>query len=290
LSDPGPAVRAPGASRPVFAIGDVQGCLDCLLALVARIDAESPGEVPRLWLCGDLVNRGPRSLETLRWAMRNSHRLVTVLGNHDLHLLAVAAGIRPAHASDTLREILEAPDRDLLIDWLRRRPLAHFEDGMLMVHAGVLPPWSAARAVSLAGEVADVLGGPDWKDFLRVMYGNQPDRWDDALEGPDRLRVVVNALTRLRFCTPDGRMEFATKEGAGGAPAGHLPWFEVPGRASADTPVIFGHWSTLGLVNRPALIGLDTGCVWGGRLTAMRLADRHVIDIGCPQARAPGAG
>lgn len=289
MSGPTAARSRGDHAAPTYAIGDIQGCLACLLALVARIDAESRDGPPRLWLCGDLVNRGPQSLETLRWAMAHEDRLVTVLGNHDLHLLAVAAGLRPAHHSDTLDAILEAPDRDTLIDWLRHRPLAHREDGMLLVHAGVLPQWSADQVMSLAEEVSAVLRGPDWTAFLRVMYGNQPDRWDDRLVGADRLRVVINALTRLRFCAPDGRMEFTTKEGAGSAPPGYLPWFEVPGRASADTTVVFGHWSTLGLVNRPRLLGLDTGCVWGGRLTAVRLADRHLLDLACPQAQTPGA-
>ena len=285
---PGSAGRSAwsGGEAPV-AIGDVQGCFDCLEALVARIDAAS-GRPARLWLTGDLVNRGPKSLETLRWAMANEARLVTVLGNHDLHLLAVAAGIRPAHRSDTLAEILAAPDAGELIDWLRRRPLAHLEHGHLMVHAGVLPQWSGARTLELAAEVQQALAGPRWTDFLRTMYGNEPARWDDDLRGADRLRVIVNALTRLRFCTPDGTMDFHTKEGAGGAPPGHLPWFDVPGRASAGLTLVFGHWSTLGLVLRPELVSLDTGCVWGGALTGVRLDGREVFSLRCPQAQVPG--
>ena len=277
-----------GGTAPV-AIGDVQGCFDCLQALVARIDADA-GRPARLWLTGDLVNRGPKSLQTLRWAIANEHRLMTVLGNHDLHLLAVSAGIRKASRSDTLSEILEAPDAGALIDWLRRRPLAHLENGHLMVHAGVLPQWSGERTLELAAEAQEVLAGPRWIDFLRVMYGNEPARWDDGLQGTDRLRVIVNALTRLRFCTPDGAMDFNTKEGAGGAPPGHLPWFEAPGRASANLTLVFGHWSTLGLVLRPGVLALDTGCVWGGALTGVRLDDREVFSIACPQARVPGAG
>ena len=275
-----------GGEAPV-AIGDVQGCFDCLEALVARIDATA-GRRARLWLTGDLVNRGPKSLETLRWAMANEARLVTVLGNHDLHLLAVAAGIRPVHRSDTLAEILAAPDADQLLDWLRRRPLAHLENGHLMVHAGVLPQWSGERTLELAAEVQQVLAGPRWTGFLRKMYGNEPVRWDDGLRGADRLRVIVNALTRLRFCTPDGTMDFHTKEGAGGAPPGHLPWFDVSGRASAGLTLVFGHWSTLGLVLRPDLVALDTGCVWGGALTGVRMDDREVFSLACPQAQVPG--
>lgn len=273
----------PEAGLETWAIGDLQGCLDSLLALEARLPAKA-----RLWLTGDLVNRGPRSLDSLRWAMAQGDRVVTVLGNHDLHLLAVAAGIRKAHRSDTLADILAAPDRDALIDWVRSRPLAHFEAGWLMVHAGVLPQWTVQRTLALAAEVQAVLAGPRWMDFLREMYGNEPSRWSDTLTGHDRLRVIVNALTRLRFCTVDGQMEFLTKEGAGGAPPGHHPWFEVPGRATAGSPIVFGHWSTLGLLNRPDLLAIDTGCVWGGALTAVRLSDRAVIAQDCPQALAPG--
>jgi bis(5'-nucleosyl)-tetraphosphatase (symmetrical) len=264
---------------PTVAIGDIQGCFDALRLLVDRLD---PGA--RLWLVGDLVNRGPRSLETLRWAIANERRITAVLGNHDLHLLAAAAGIRPLHRSDTLDEILAAPDAADLIDWVRRRPLAHLEGGHLLVHAGVLPQWSAQRTVELASEVELVLRGPRWIDFLRVMYGNMPARWSDSLAGADRLRVIVNALTRLRFCTPDGTMEFNAKQGADAPPPGHLPWFDAPGRASADTTVVFGHWSALGLLMRPNLIALDTGCVWGGALTAVRLSDRAIVRVSCAGA------
>lgn len=276
------------AGTSTVAIGDVQGCFDCLEALVAQIDAAHPDAPPRLWLTGDLVNRGPKSLETLRWAMANAHRVVTVLGNHDLHLLAVAAGVRPAHRSDTLEALLAAPDAPALLDWLRRQPLAHLEHGHLMVHAGLLPGWSGAQALALAAEVQQVLSGPRWVRFLRTMYGNEPARWDHGLRGADRLRVIVNALTRLRFCSADGTMDFHTKEGAGSAPPGYLPWFDVPGRASADLTVVFGHWSMLGLVNRPDVLALDTGCVWGGQLTGVRLGDRRVFQLGCPQAQVPG--
>jgi len=294
-----------------WAIGDLQGCLDGLLALVETIDSTSAtgggsprepsstadagtadtrtAQPPRLWLVGDLVNRGPQSLATLRWAIANEHRVNAVLGNHDLHLLAVAAGIRPLHRSDTLAEILAAPDAADLIDWVRRRPLAHFEDGHLMVHAGVLPQWSARRATELAAEVQQVLAGPRWTDFLRVMYGNEPARWDDGLTGADRLRVIVNALTRLRFCTRDGTMDFKAKQGPHSPPPGHLPWFDAPERQSADATVVFGHWSTLGLLIRPNLLALDTGCVWGGALTAVRLGDRAIAQVRCSRASHPGS-
>jgi len=260
----------------IWAIGDLQGCLDSLLCLLPQLPAHA-----RLWMPGDLVNRGPRSLDSLRWAIAQGERLVAVLGNHDLHLLAVAAGIRRAHRTDTLDDILGAPDCDALIDWVRSRPLAHFERGWLMVHAGVLPLWSVARTLELAAEVQRVLSGPDWMGFLRAMYGNEPPAWSDSLRGNDRLRVIVNALTRIRFCTPDGRMDFTAKEGVDRAPDGHLPWFEVPGRASAGTPIVFGHWAALGFMDRPDLLSIDTGCVWGRELTAVRLSDRAKRSVNC---------
>lgn len=269
-----------------FAIGDLQGCDDELGRLLGQIDALSPGA--RLVFVGDLVNRGPASLQALRRVRALGDRAKTVLGNHDLHLLAVWQGIRPASRSDTLDAILAAPDRDELLDWLRRQPLAIRVDGHLVVHAGVLPQWSAARVLALSAEVEAALQQDDWMIFLRAMYGNQPSRWDDGLQGADRLRCIVNALTRLRFCSSDGSMEFATKEGPGSPPAGCMPWFEVPGRQTADTPVVFGHWSSLGLVQRERLMGLDTGCVWGGQLSAMRLSDRRLIQVACAGYQVPG--
>lgn len=269
-----------------YVIGDLQGCQRPLLELMARIEAESPAAT--ILFAGDLVNRGPDSLAALRYVKGLGDRARTVLGNHDLHLLAAAQGIRRLHRSDTLDDILQAPDRDALLEWLRRQPVAILQDGHLLVHAGVAPQWNAAQTLDLAHEVETVLRGPDWVDFLREMYGNAPDRWDDALTGTDRLRCIVNILTRIRFCAQDGTMDFATKEGAGNAPPGMMPWFEVPDRRSADVTVVFGHWSTLGLVQRPNLIALDTGCVWGGKLTAVCLEDRSVIQVDCPQCQTPG--
>lgn len=265
----------------IWAIGDLQGCLSKLLELRARLPDDA-----HLWLTGDLVNRGPESLETLRWARRHADAFTAVLGNHDLHLLAVAAGARAPHRSDTFDEILAAPDRDELLDWLRRQPLAHVEYGWLMVHAGVLPQWSVAQTMALAREAQAVLAGPDWRAFMHRMYGNYPVRWDDSLVGADRLRVIVNALTRLRFCSADGEMEFATKEGLDAAPAGYQPWFEVGARQSRGTPIVFGHWSSLGLIDRPNLLAIDTGCVWGRQLTAVRLTDRACIQVDCGHIKA----
>ena len=246
---------------------------------------------------GDLVNRGPASLETLRFVRDLGSSAITVLGNHDLHLLAVAEGVRRAHRSDTLDGILAAPDRVELLHWVRSRPLALQVEGWLLVHAGLLPQWTAQQALRLAGEFSAMLSGSEGPDWLQRMYGNQPDRWSEDLAGDERWRVVVNAMTRLRFCNAEGRMDFDSKDGAGSAPAGYMAWFDEPGRRSADTPVAFGHWSTLGLVQRDKLLALDTGCLWGGCLSAARLLPQadgpaqvaEIVQVDCPQTRKPGA-
>lgn len=270
-----------------YAIGDVQGCHGRLEALLEKIDLIDPGA--RFIFVGDLVNRGPASLSTLRKVRALGDHTRILLGNHDLHLLAVAHGIRKPHRSDTLDDILNAPDCKDLLDWLRRQPLALLESGHLLVHAGVVPQWTAQQAIDLAHEVETVLRGPDWLVFLKAMYGNTPARWDDALTGADRLRCIVNALTRIRFCTADGTMDFVTSKGTETTLPGHMPWFDVPGRKSEDTTVVFGHWSTLGLIMRPNLISLDTGCLWGGKLTAVCLEDRSVVQVDCPQYQRPGS-
>jgi bis(5'-nucleosyl)-tetraphosphatase (symmetrical) len=271
----------------LYLIGDVQGCADAFNQLLRKIDF-SPSR-DRLVLLGDLVNRGPDSLDMLRQLVALDNAVECILGNHDLHALAVATGVRPAHKSDTLAALLAAPDASALLHWLRHQPLALLRDGYLMVHAGVLPQWTAQQTVAYGAEVSAVLQTSDYADFLRSMYGNAPVQWADTLQGADRLRVIVNALTRLRFCSIDGEMEFATKEGAGGAPKGYMPWFDVPGRLTLDTPVAFGHWSTLGLVNRPDILSLDTGCVWGGCLSAMRIdgGRRELVQVQCVQAQVP---
>ncbi len=268
-----------------FAIGDLQGCAADLDRLVDRIDALSPGA--SLVFVGDLVNRGPESLRTLRTVKGMGDRARTVLGNHDLHLLAVWQGVRNPGRSDTINEILSAPDCDELLDWLRRQPLALTAEGHLVVHAGVLPQWTATQVLALSAEVEAKLRSADWSSFMTAMYGNEPAHWSESLQGTDRLRCIVNALTRLRFCSPEGDMEFASKEGLDKAPAGYLPWFDVPGRRTAEVPVIFGHWSTLGVIQREYLIGLDSGCVWGGKLSAMRLSDRQLIQVDCAQHQTP---
>jgi bis(5'-nucleosyl)-tetraphosphatase (symmetrical) len=270
-----------------YAIGDLQGCIHEAQVLLNRI-AEDAGGPAAIVFVGDLVNRGPASLEALRrvaaMCEASGGRIEALLGNHDLHLLAVACGAQPVSKSDTFDEILAAPDRDALMDWLRRRPLAKMVGRHLLVHAGVFPQWTAQQAIALAGEVEAVLRGPGWIDFLSQMYGNQPDRWDDSLAGIDRLRCIVNALTRMRFCAPGGVMEFGQKESAG-APEGSglVPWFELPGRQTSDVTVVFGHWSALGLLLRDNVIGLDSGCVWGGKLSAVRLDDRSLLQVDCPE-------
>lgn len=269
----------------MWAIGDLQGCLDPLRALLTRLPDDEP-----LLFVGDIVNRGPQSLQTLRFVrgLCEAGRAQALLGNHDLHLLAVAHGIRRQHDDDTLDEILAAPDRDAQLDWLRARPLALTYEGALFVHAGVLPDWSVAQTLALAAEVEAQLRGDDVRAFLSTMYGNAPARWDDALVGPDRWRCVINALTRLRFVRTDGAMNLKRKDGPGEARDGDLPWFDHPARRTRGTPIVFGHWSTLGFIDRPDVICLDSGCVWGGCLTALRWPGRVRRQIDCPQTRVPG--
>lgn len=264
-----------------YAIGDVQGCYDALRRLLDSFDYDPAGDV--LWFVGDLVNRGPQSLETLRFVRGLGERAVTVLGNHDLSLLVVAAGYSKPHRGDTVDDILAAPDRDEMLDWLRHQKMMHAGDGYAMVHAGLLPQWSIERASGLAREVEAALQSPDYSELLRHMYGNAPAGWNDSLTGYDRLRVVVNAMTRLRLCDGQGRMEFSHKTGLDDAPPGFMPWFEVPERASAGTPIICGHWAALGLVVKSNLAAIDTGCVWGRELTALRLHDRRLFQCHCSE-------
>jgi bis(5'-nucleosyl)-tetraphosphatase (symmetrical) len=275
-----------------YVIGDLQGCAHEAQLLLKRIDEDAQGDA-RILFVGDLINRGPASLTVLRrvaaLARNSGGRVEALLGNHDLHLLAVATGAQAPSKSDTLEEILAAPDRDELIDWLRHRPLALMADGHLLVHAGVLPQWTAAQTIALAGEVETVLRGPGWTGFLREIYGNQPNRWDDALTGVARLRCIVNALTRMRLCTPDGAMDFKEKDSPGASgESGLLPWFDLPGRKTQDVTVVFGHWSALGLLLRENLIGLDSGCVWGGKLSAVCLDNRALLQVDCPEYRQHG--
>lgn len=279
----------------LYLIGDVQGCDAALGRLLDEI-AFSPSR-DTVVLLGDLVNRGPDSAAVLRRVRAYGASAKSLLGNHDLHLLGVANGARKSGRKDTLDALLAASDRDALLDWLRHQSMAlHLRVGdrdLLMLHAGVLPQWTVSDVLRLAGEVERVLRGPQLGDFVRTMYGNEPDHWREALTGHARLRAIVNALTRLRFCTEAGVMEFESKDGAATAPAGYMPWFDVPGRRTASATVAFGHWSTLGWLSRPDLMSTDTGCVWGGCLSAVRLGAttdaRELIQVHCDQAQPPGA-
>lgn len=272
-----------------FLIGDVQGCCEALDRLLVDIGF-SPSR-DRLTVLGDLVNRGPASLATLRRLRDFGDAATCLLGNHDLHLLAVACGGRAAHRSDTLGEILAAPDREAWLEWVRTRRMAVVEAGWLCVHAGVVPQWDTAQTLALASEIETLLRSDGLDDFLHVMYGNEPLRWDESLAGAERARFIINVLTRIRFVDGGGTLDLKSKEGAGGAPVGYFPWYEAPGRRTEGMPIAFGHWSTLGLVVRDDLLAIDTGCVWGGRLTAVRVdgGRREVFQVECEQAQRPGA-
>jgi bis(5'-nucleosyl)-tetraphosphatase (symmetrical) len=277
----------PTRSAPL-AFGDLQGCHASFRQLLAK--ASPPDDAP-LWFAGDLVNRGPASLATLRDVVALGDRAVAVLGNHDLHLLSVSAGIRKSKKGDTIDEILSAPDAADLLHWVRHRPIAHYENGMLLVHAGVLPQWDVDLTLELAHDLEKALRGDNWKETLAGLYGNEPNRWSKDVKGIDRLRITCTALTRMRFCNRDGMMEFSASGGLASAPPGYLPWFDLPARKTADVTVVFGHWAALGLMMRDNLIGLDSGCVWGNQLSAVRLAtavDKRVVtQVQCPDCRTP---
>jgi bis(5'-nucleosyl)-tetraphosphatase (symmetrical) len=264
-----------------YAVGDLQGCFAPLQRLLAKIKFDPIRD--KLWFVGDLVNRGPDSLSVLRFVKSLADRAIVVLGNHDLHLLTVAAGFVNAHRGDTLNEILTASDRDSLLDWLRRRPLLHHEMGITMIHAGLLPSWTLHQAQSLAHEVEAVLHGADYLQFLAHMYGNRPHQWRDDLAGWNRLRLITNAFTRLRICTAEGVMEFSHKGELADIPPGFQPWYQVPGRLSAEQTIVCGHWSALGLRLESNLLALDTGCLWGRCLSAVRLEDRVLFQVTCDE-------
>jgi bis(5'-nucleosyl)-tetraphosphatase (symmetrical) len=265
-----------------YVVGDIQGChaeFSQLLDLIAFDPASD-----RLWLVGDLVNRGPESLAVLRTVKALGNAAVTVLGNHDFHLLTVAEGHRQLHGHDTLAPILDAPDREELLAWLRTRSLVVGEGDLLMVHAGLLPSWTASAALAYSREVEAVLASDDHTGFLRDLYGDEPSRWSDSLSGYDRLRGIVNVCTRLRFCSADDVLELSEKRGPEHTPPGYSPWYAHPHRKSAAVTVFCGHWSALGLLLEPRVAMLDSGCLWGGTLTALRLDDWRVFQI---PSRAP---
>lgn len=265
-----------------YMVGDLQGCCSAFERLLEKIGFSASRD--HVYLLGDLVNRGPESLRTLQRLRALGGSATCLLGNHDLNLLAVAHGVRQPHKGDTIDEILEAPDRDAWLDWLRERRVAVFEHGWLMVHAGVAPQWDATQTLSLAGEIEALLHGPDLADFLPQMYGDQPARWDESLSGVARQRLIINVLTRSRLVAADGTLDLVTKDGTDGAAEGYFPWFDVPGRRTQGVPIAFGHWAANGLVDRPDLLGLDTGCVWGRQLSAARIGDggaREIIQVEC---------
>jgi bis(5'-nucleosyl)-tetraphosphatase (symmetrical) len=277
----------------LYLIGDVQGCDEALVRLLQRIDYSPSRDT--LYMLGDLVNRGPHNVQVMRRLIEFGSSAKCILGNHDLHVLAVALGARKLNISDTIQDILNAPDRDALLNWLRHQHLALHVGNVLMVHAGVLPQWSTDETIALAGEVESILRGNALADFIAHMYGGMPNQWDDGLRGHDRLRVIVNALTRMRYCNAQGAMDFFYKKAPENAPDGLVPWFDLPNRLTQQTVIAFGHWSTLQLPARPDIVCLDDGCLWGGCLTALkldnvlirdaRLAER--IQVTCPQSQDP---
>lgn len=270
----------------IYAIGDIQGCFDELLRLLDTLSFNE--HTDQLWFAGDLVNRGPKSLETLRFVKSLGDSAVTVLGNHDLHLLAASCATKIANKKDTLLPVLEAPDRDELIHWLRHRPLFHHNDQFCLIHAGLPPQWDFERTQKMATAAEQVLRSPDYKVFLRQMYGNKPNVWSSNLKGVERIRFIINCFTRMRYCDINGRLDFVNSGPPGSQPKTLVPWFEVPKRKNADMRIIFGHWSTLGYYEGSNCYAIDTGCLWGGQLTALKLGEpveRFCID--CPEAKKP---
>jgi bis(5'-nucleosyl)-tetraphosphatase (symmetrical) len=274
-----------------YAIGDVQGCYDELRALISRLNFSADRD--QLYFVGDLVNRGPASLEVLRFVRALADNAIVVLGNHDLHLLAVAHGKRRMRRSDTLGDVLAAPDRNALLDWLITRPLA-FVHGIgngrpddLMVHAGLVPQWTVGTTLTLAHEVESSLR-KDPEAVFEHMYDDEPDRWSDELTGMDRLRFTINVLTRIRVCTAEGRIDLKMKGKPPPPDSPYQPWFEIEDRASRDARVIFGHWSALGFLKRKGVVGLDSGCVWGGSLTAFDLdSEQPPVTVVCGGYQLP---
>jgi bis(5'-nucleosyl)-tetraphosphatase (symmetrical) len=273
---------------PIYAIGDIQGCYDELQRLLHKIRFEPSKD--KLWFAGDLVNRGPKSLQVLRFVKSLGDRAVTVLGNHDLHLLALSQGNRSHNKYGALKDILEAPDRVELIEWLRHRPMMvhHRKKGYSMVHAGLSPQWDLATAISCARELESVLRGPGFGKFCQQMYGDQPDLWSDDLDNMDRLRYITNCFTRMRYCTREGRISLKEKGPPNEQRNGIIPWFEVCGRLTREERILFGHWSTLGYQQRGKVYCLDSGCFWGDKLTALRLRKKRPpkpYQIACPVKR-----
>ncbi|WP_340123493.1 symmetrical bis(5'-nucleosyl)-tetraphosphatase [Methylobacter svalbardensis] len=271
----------------IYAIGDIQGCFDELLRLLDTICFNE--HTDQLWFAGDLVNRGPKSLETLRFVKSLGDSAITVLGNHDLHLLAASCAPKIANKKDSLLPILEAPDRDELIDWLRRRPLFHFNDDFCLVHAGLPPQWDFKKTQKMALLAEQALRSPDYQAFLKQMYGNKPNIWSSNLKGVEKLRFIINCFTRMRYCDVNGRLDFVQSGPLGSQPKSLVPWFAAPKRKNANMRIIFGHWSTLGYYEGPNCYAIDTGCLWGGQLTALKLGEPvQRFSIDCPETKKSG--
>lgn len=272
----------------IYAIGDIQGCYDDLLRLLDVIQFNPEND--QLWFVGDLVNRGSKSLETLRFVKNLGDSAITVLGNHDLHLLAIYYLQKKAKKKDSLDAILKAPDKEELLDWLRTRPLFHYNDEYCLLHAGLPPQWDFAQTKEMAILLEQVLQGDNYIDFFKQMYGDLPNKWSDDLHGIERLRFTLNCFTRLRYCEADGTMDFHYKGSPGTQPEHLQPWFSVKNRKSIGMKIVFGHWSTLGFYQGNHCYGIDTGCLWGGQLTALKLDSNQPqrISIDCVGERKPG--
>jgi len=265
----------------IYAIGDIQGCFDDLLRLLDKIKFDQQSD--QLWFAGDLVNRGPKSLETLRFIKSLGQSAITVLGNHDLHLLAMANKQRVPRKKDSLDQILDAPDCPELLYWLRHRPLFHFNDDFCLLHAGLPPQWDYSKTKKMALKAEKVLQGPKHVAFFKAMYGDKPDCWSSGLYGMNKIRFIINCFTRMRYCDVNGRLDFKNNGAVGSQPEHLMPWFSVPGRKSANMKIIFGHWSTLGYYHGHNCYAIDTGCLWGGQLTAIKLGKKvKRISIDCP--------
>lgn len=272
----------------IYAIGDIQGCYDELQRLLDVIKFDNSSD--QLWFVGDLVNRGPQSLQTLRFVKSLGAAAITVLGNHDLHLLAASCLEKEAQKRNALHQVLEAPDCDELMDWLRRRPLFHFQNDYCLLHAGLPPQWDFAQTVKMARKAEATLQGPGYRDFLKKMYGNKPKRWSAHLKGINEIRFIINCFTRMRYCEKDGSLDFSFSCAPGFQPDHLMPWFQMPKRKNSDMQIIFGHWSTLGFHAGQNCYGIDTGCLWGGQLTALKLSNPvERISIDCVGYKKPSA-
>ncbi|MDO8845714.1 MAG: symmetrical bis(5'-nucleosyl)-tetraphosphatase [Methylicorpusculum sp.] len=272
----------------IYAIGDIQGCYDDLMRLLDAVKFNENDD--QLWFAGDLVNRGPKSLETLRFVKSLGDSAITVLGNHDLHLLAMAHSVRTERKKDSLSQILESPDRDELLDWLRHRPLFHFNEQFCLVHAGLPPQWDFDTVCDMARLVESALRHDDYPELLQQMYGNKPNSWTSQLKGNDRLRFIINCMTRMRYCDDNGRLDFEHNGPPGTQPKSLKPWFAVPNRKSAGLTIIFGHWSSLGYSLQNNCYCIDSGCLWGGELTALHLGDPvYRVSVHCQGSLKPNA-